>query len=152
MCIRDRCKAVKNTRGYYKYIKMLSSKESPVLWEIFSLYPGLKAEEMAEIVADFFNKISQEYPSLPDPSREWDDSAPNIIEEYEVAARLKRFKKPKSTVYGDLKPELVTEFADLLAQPLCFIFNQSLNSLSWPSIWKAETVHVIPKNSAPSGL
>ena len=110
------------------------------------------AEEIAEIVAEFFNKISQEYPSLPDPSRVWDEAAPNIVEEYEVASRLKRFKKPKSTVYGDIKPELVSDFADLLAPPLCFIFNQTLHSRSWPSIWKAETVHVIPKNTAPSSL
>ena len=148
----EKCKAVKNTRGYYKYVKMLSSKESPVIWEIFSLFPGMDAGEIAEAVAEFFNEISQEYPSLPDPSRPWDDTTPNIIEEYEIAARLRRFKKPKSTVYGDIRPELVTDFADLLAPPLCFIFNQTLHTLSWPSIWKAETVHVIPKNAAPSGL
>ena len=27
-----------------------------------------------------------------------------------------------------------------------------MNTLSWPTIWKSETVNVIPKNSAPSGL
>ena len=39
-----------------------------------------------------------------------------------------------------------------MAIPLAIVYNQTLNSLSWPKIWKSETVTVIPKNSAPASL
>ena len=99
------------------------------------------------------NKISQEYSPIPDPSTdepklEW----PTVIEPYKIAARLRTFKKPKSQVPGDINPILVDKFHDLLAIPLAHIINQSLGSRSWPALWKSETVHVIPKNSAPTGL
>ena len=131
---------------------MFQTKEAPTLWNIISLYPDKTEAEIVEIVACFFNSISQEYTPIPDPYTPEIDGTPDILQEYEVAARLKSFRKPKSQVYGDINPILVTDFADLLAQPLTFIFNQTLKTLSWPSIWKSETVSVIPKNSAPSDI
>ena len=65
---------------------------------------------------------------------------------------VKNFKKPKSQVPGDIPPDLVTKFCDQLAVPLTFIYNQVLNTLEWPALWKAETVTVIPKNNSPSEL
>ena len=55
-------------------------------------------------------------------------------------------------VYGDINPKLVTQFADLLAQPVCYIYNQTLNMLEWPNIWKTETVTLIPKNQSPDSI
>ena len=46
----------------------------------------------------------------------------------------------------------MTKFCDLLAIPLAIIFNQTLSTLEWPTTWKSETVHVIPKNSSPSSI
>ena len=148
----EKCNIAKNSKGYYAAVKMLNSKEAPVLWQISSLYPHLSDDEIAEIVAEFFNEISHEYPALPDPGIPWNRDMPEIIPIHEVATKIKFFKKPKSTVYGDINPTLVSQFSDILAIPLHFIFNQTLNTLSWPDIWKSETVHTIPKNSAPSGL
>ena len=150
--VLEKCTKAKNTKGYYQAVKMLQTKEAPSIWNIMSLMVGKTEEEAADAVAEFFNAISQEYPPLNNPAIEWDQSAPRYIEEYEVAARLKSFKKPKSVVYGDINPALVTQFADLLAEPLCHIFNQTLHTLHWPAIWKSETVTVIPKNTAPSSL
>ena len=149
--IIEKCKKDRNTKSYYRTIKTFQTKEAPILWEIFSLFPGKSKFEIAEEVATFFNTISQEYPPLPDPTRA-NDQQPIIIQEYEVAARLKSFKKPNSQVFGDINPSLVTQCADLLAHPLAYIYNQTLGTLSWPKIWKSETVTVIPKNPAPSGL
>ena len=150
--IIDKCKKAKNSRGYYKAVKMLNSKEAPIVWHICTMFPGKDENEIAEIVAAFFNAISQEFPPLPNPSRPWNRDMPEIIPIHEIASRLKHFKKPKSQVMGDISPTLVTQFSDILAIPLHFIFNQTLNSLSWPDLWKSETVHVIPKNNSPSCL
>ena len=42
---------------------------------------------------------------------------------YEVSARLKSSKKPKSRIIGDIFPQLVAAFPDLLAIPLTKIYN-----------------------------
>ena len=116
------------------------------------MFPGKNDAEIAEEIATYFNSISQEYPPLPDPEKEWDKNLPDYIEAYEISSRLRNFRKPKSTVKGDINPKLVTEFCDLLAIPLHYIFNQTLHALSWPELWKSETVHAIPKNAAPSDV
>ena len=148
----DSCKKAKNNKRFYKSVKMLQTKEAPKAWSIYSLFPGLSSQQIAEIVATFFNQISHEYPPLPDPDKGINADTEDVIQVHEVAARLRTFRKPKSMVYGDINPELITQFSDLLAPPVCFIYNQALKSLHWPSIWKAETVTIIPKNSAPSSL
>ena len=89
----------------YTSVKLLQTKNVTRPWEIFTLFHGLTGEEIAEEVASFFN-----------------------------STRLKSFRKPKSMVKGDINPQHVTQFADLLAAPVTFIFNQALNSLSWPNI------------------
>ena len=96
----------------------------------------------------FFNKISLEYDPIPDPVR--DDAGEIFVQPYQVAARLRTFKKPRGQVQGDIDPQLVTKFSDILAIPLSFVYNQVLNTLQWPALWKTETVTVIPKNSSPT--
>ena len=68
---------------------------------------------------------------------------------YQISARLRGMKKPKSQVEGE---SLVTEYADLLAIPLAHIFGQVFATLQWPDLWKRETVTVIPKGSSPSSI
>ena len=151
-CIIDRVKFAGNTRDYYKAVKMLRTKEAPIVWNICSMFPGESEGDISEKVADFFNIISQEYEPLPNPATLQTEHWTNVLEPYQVAARLRTFRKPKSQVPGDINPELVSKFYDLIAEPLCHVFNQSLGTLSWPSLWKSETVSIIPKNSAPSSL
>ena len=61
-------------------------------------------------------------------------------------------KKPASQVVGDIPPQLVTEYCDILAIPLHYIFSKIYETLEWPEIWKRETVTVIPKVSSPTSL
>ena len=69
-----------------------------------------------------------------------------------MAARLKKFRKPNSTVRGDIPPALIGELADVLAIPLHYIFEQVYTQLEWPLLWKTETVNIIPKNSCPDDM
>ena len=114
------------------------------------MYPNSTCQEISEIIATFFNKISLEYEPLPDPARE--DAGVVYVEPYQVAARLKSCKKPKGQVSGDINPELVSKYYDILAIPLSVIYNKVLNTLSWPKLWKRESVTVIPKNNSPASL
>ena len=52
----------------------------------------------------------------------------------------------------DIFPSLVTEYADLLAIPLCSIFNSILESGVWPRVWKQEFVTPIPKKKLPDSM
>ena len=55
-------------------------------------------------------------------------------------------------VQGDIFPGLVSKYADLLAIPLCEIFNEVTRTRVWPLIWKQEFVTVIPKKTVPTCL
>ena len=59
-------------------------------------------------------------------------------------------KKPKGLLHGGISPNLVTEYADLLAIPLTEIYNNCLSKEIWPNGWLIETVTAIPKCSASS--
>ena len=82
----------------------------------------------------------------PPPTNE----SPTILQFHEVSKRLKTCKKPKGLLYGDITPQLVNKYADILAIPLTRIYNYSLALEQWPKQWKTETVTAIPKNSSPS--
>ena len=75
-----------------------------------------------------------------------------VLHEYEVAARIRLFKKPKSTVPGDIFPKLVTQFADFLAILLTDIYNCITRTRDWPKCWKVEFVTIIPKKASPESL
>ena len=92
--VLERCKKAKNSKGYYQAAKMMQTKEAPIIWNVMSLMPGKSEEEVADAIAQFFNSISLEYPSLPDPTKEWNVDMPRIIEECEVPAKLKSIKNP----------------------------------------------------------
>ena len=55
-------------------------------------------------------------------------------------------------VQGDIFPRLVGRFADLLAIPLCAIFNSITLTRVWPTIWKQEFITVIPKKAVPEEI
>ena len=98
------------------------------------------------------NAISLEYEPLPDPTCVNVTEYIEFVKPFEVAARLRSFRKPNGLVVGDINPKLVSSFSDILAIPLSVIYNQTLNELTWPKMWKNETVTVIPKNCSPSSL
>lgn len=55
-------------------------------------------------------------------------------------------------VKGDIFPDLVTRYADLLAVPLTVTCNQIAKMMRWPRIWKEESVTVIPKTTSPTEI
>ena len=148
----EKSKKARNSKPYYSAVGCLSTKKMTNKWNIAALYPEKSDYEIADTAAVFFNSISLDYPPLPDPKRVDPLDIPDYIMPHQVAARLRSFRKPKSTVFGDINPELVGQFSDIIAETLCYIYNLALKTRSWPAVWKTETVHIIPKNSAPADL
>ena len=148
--VEEKCRMARNSQAYFQAVKRLNCKEAPIIWSIMQMYPDKSEIEIAELVAEFFNSISNEY--VPLEQTELHEQDMPKIEMFEIAARLRSCKKPKSQVEGDIPPQVIKENADILAIPLSFIYNKAIETGTWPNISKKETVTVIPKNSAPSAL
>ena len=140
-------------RNFFKNTKNYMSKERPKPFDVSEMFPGRSEREVAELLAAHFNAISSEFEPLAagDLPSTYDQPVP-ILQTYEVAIRLKKFKKPKSVVRGDIFPEIVTKYADFLAIPLTSIYNSISTSYKWPTVWKEESVTVIPKCRTPSEI
>ena len=141
-------------RHFFKNVKNYQSKERPIPFDPRTLFPEeLTDVEVATRLADHFNRISLEF----QPLESWQiprthSAPPPILERFQVAGRLRSFRKPKSMVRGDLFPELVTKFSDFLAIPLTDLYNTITRTKSWPTIWKEEYVTVIPKRTLPTSI
>ena len=140
---------------YYKMISRLKSKEAPKPFRVQSLFEKSKSDdEIAELVADFFTKISDGFtPLSPDCLQRLEESNNKIcLQRESVAKRLASCKKPKGLLSGDIFPDLLSKYAVLLATPVTAVLNAAFDHETWPKVWKRETVSVIPKNSSPAGL
>ena len=142
-------------RSFYKQTKNYMSKARPKPFDVMDMYPGRTESEVAELLATHFNAISNEFQPLDHsvdiPKAKLSRPVP-ILQAYEVAARLKGFKKPKSMVNGDLFPALVTKYADILAILLTSIYNDISSTQIWPTVWKNESVTIIPKTRTPTDI
>ena len=139
-------------RCFFKNIKSYGCKEKPKPFDVRTLTPGFSDNQCAEKLADHFNAISREFQPLePDQVPiTFNENLP-VLQRYQVAGRLRSFRKPKSMVRGDLFPKLVTKFADFLAIPLTAVYNEVVRTGRWPLEWKKEYVTAIPKCTAPGG-
>ena len=141
-------------RVFFKQTKTYLSKQRPKPFDVQDMFPGMPEQAVAEKLAEHFNAISNEFSAL-DHSNDIPTSTSKPIQTlqtYEVAIRLKKFKKPKSMVRGDIFPELVTQYADFLAIPHTAIYNDISETKIWAKIWKNESVTIIPKTRTPSEI
>ena len=151
---KDHLLAKDANRNFYRHVKNFGKAERPQLFDVRTLMPdGQSDEDTAEELAHYFNRISDEF----EPLSEGDvpltrEKEMPVLHEYEVAARIRKFRKPKSTVPGDIFPHLVTQFADFLAIPLTNIYNKITESRRWPRCWKNEFVTVIPQKSTQESI
>ena len=150
---RDVLLADDASRIFFKNAKAFRNGEKPREFDVRELMPEADDREVAEALADHFNAVSVEFSPL------WPDQIPvarpkklPILQPYEVSARLKAFRKPKTMVRGDLFPCLVTQCSDFLAIPFTDVFNCITDTKVCPAIWKREHVTVIPKKSVPASF
>ena len=110
---------------------------------------GLPSSVQAEIIADQFAAISNEY----EPLKADDINIPNmadskpapLFEPYQIYEKIKKMKKKASTVIGDIPWRVILEYAVELSAPLSNIFNTATLDGIWPDIWKREYVTPAPK-------
>lgn len=141
-------------RNCFCNVKAFKSRDRPKQFDVRTLFSeGTADSSVAEDLAGFFNRISSEFEPLEpaDVPRIHERQLPALAP-YQVAGRIRAFKKPKSMVRGDLFPRLMHKFAVLLAIPLTNIYNEITDTMIWSKVWKQEHVTVIPKCRNPTGL
>ena len=105
-------------------------------WKVQHLWPEKSKKEVSELLAAHFNKILSEFTPLRAENIPSTFSKPiRDLTLEEVSTKLKKLKKPHSTVPGDIPPSLVTKFYRQIAIPLTSIFNGIKNEHVWPSSW-----------------
>ena len=108
---------------------------------------------MANKVAAHFNAVSSEFNGLqPQDIPAADELDLPLLDVDMVAQRLRKMRKPKTKVSGDIFPALVNRSSALLAAPLACIYNQITRTGEWPALWKVEYVTPIPKKPLPESM
>ena len=145
----------KNPSQWYSSLKRISGEETKgqkvEIEEIFDKTD----QEQAEIIADYFSSIPNEY----DPLKDDDISVPpytksEVIQFHpsQVWLFLTKVKTNKATVRGDIPAKLIKEFAAYLAEPFTDIVNTSLLKGQYPKIYKYEVSTPVPKVFPPQKI
>ena len=109
---------------------------------------NLTPEQSIERIAQHFANISQEfltlnYNLLPADVREKldkpvSDSELPELPDHDVYLKIRKSKKPKSSVPGDVPRKIVQEFGPELATPVGKIFRNIVKTGHWPKPWRVE--------------
>ena len=119
---------------------------------------NLTAQESAELLADHFSAISQEFepldrskfpPNLQLKLSDITEGVP-VLEEHVIYRKINAAKKPNSHVPGDLPKQVVKNFAAELAKPITIIFNAITATAEYPRQWVIEHQTPIPKSYPPT--
>ena len=124
----------------YKLIKELAIPDRPKAWKINSLKPGMDDGALANDLAAFFCRITDEFEAvLPGQYPTSYENPFQLLLPHEVAQRIRSEKKAKSVVLGDVLPQLASKFSDFTAIPATRIMNFAFQKKIWPTPWKLET-------------
>ena len=146
----------------YPTLKRMSGKPGDTSQTGFQLPShvalNLSSAQSAEVIADHFSSISQEYPrletqNLPPNVRTFlqnnDQTLAPKLSVSEVVLRIMKAKKPNGLVPGDLPKKLVKTCAATLAVPLTAIFNSISSRAVYPKQWKMEHQIALQKSALP---
>ena len=151
--VRDKFTKDKCSKNFYRSINAIMRGCEQEAWDVRTLFDGKSDVQIAESLAEFFNKISEEYNPLQDEEipNAYSNERPPLTTE-QVRNRLLKLSKPTSTVPGDLPPVVYKHYAESLAVPITGVFNNVIKNFDWPQLWKTEYVSVIPKNTSPESV
>jgi hypothetical protein len=122
------------------------------------LEENLTNSQSVERIAQHFSRISQEYPALnvehlsqkvQKKLKSRLSSGLPYLSKYKVENMIRKAKKTKSGVPGDLPKLLYKEFGPELAAPLSTIYNNIVQTGQWPDSWKVEYGLPLKKKANP---
>ena len=145
-------KGSKNPRQWYSCLKRITSHDQKDQQVIVDDISHLSDQEQAEIIAEKFTAIPNEYQELKADDIQIPAFTPEDIPEIEPARvwqLLAKLETNKATAPGDFPVKLSKLFAAYLAEPLCDIINTSIRRGEYPNLYKFETSTPVPKHHPP---
>ena len=119
---------------------------------------NLSPAQSAEVIAEHFSRISQEYeplniynlpPNVQSFVHTCNQSLAPKLTVQDVHKRITQAKKPNGLVPGDLPKRLVKHCSATLAVPVTAIFNRITTSAEYPNPWKIEEQNALAKVNPP---
>ena len=151
----ERLRRTGRQSSWYNILSKITDDDALTLWSIADLEPEKSAETLAEELALHFTSITNiASPLLPTDVPKAKADVPSVLVPQllveNVEKMIRDYKKPNSSVKGDIPKALVSPLAGELAIPLTSIYNICLADTKWPEQWKRETVIPIPKKQTPN--
>ena len=115
----------------------------------------LPASEQAELIADKFAEVANEYDKLKKEDIDVPDFCPEQIPQFtenEVEITLSEMDINKSNVKGDISVKLLKIFAIYFAKPVTNVLETTLKQGRWPDIYKLEIVAPVQKQFSPKNI
>ena len=115
----------------------------------------LTDSEQAELIADKFSEVANEYEELKNEDIEVPPFSENEIPQFsekEVYKVLSEIDTNKSNVNSDVPAKLLKLFSNQLAIPIKDCLNGAMKQGRWPDIFKLEIVTPIPKQMPPQDI
>ena len=113
------------------------------------------ASEQAELIADKFAEVANEYDKLKKEDIDVPDFCPEQIPQFtenEVEITLSEMDINKSNVKGDISVKLLKIFAIYFAKPVTNVLETTLKQGRWPDIYKLEIVAPVQKQFSPKNI
>ena len=143
-------------KHWYRELKKMTSydqlRSEEIIVESLKDFP-MKAQ--AELIADKFSSVSQEYEKLIDSDVEvpvFSESEIPVISVEDVKLALAGMDTNKSNVKDDVPAKILKHFANELAAPMADVLNSSIKQGCWPDIFKLEIVTPVPKVFPPKNI
>ena len=143
-------------KKWFYWVKRLVSKDQSKEQEVVvENINHLTKEIQAEIIADSFAKISQEYEELKTTDIEIpffrSEDVP-IISVKSVEKYFTELKLNKATTKEDIPTKILKTFASHLCEPTTILINTCIRNGVWPDIFKHEIVTPVPKVFPPKSV
>ena len=146
----------KNPKKWYSELKKLTRynqhQDEEIIVESIKEFSD---EEQAELIANTFAEVSQEYDKLKRDDidiPEFDESDIPYITETDVRKTLDEIDTNKSNVDGDVPSKILKQFSSYLALPFANVLNSAIRQGCWPTILKLEMVTPVAKVNPPQNL
>ena len=141
---------------WYSELKNLTSFDQHKAEEIIvESIKDLSASEQAELIADKFSEVANEYEILKTEDiavPEFCDEEIPQFTEAEIQEVLSTMDTNKSNVNGDISVKVLKNLAKYFTEPVTNLLNASPKQGKWPDIFKMEIVTPVPEQFPPKGI
>jgi hypothetical protein len=140
---------------WWRETKRLTGQQAkPQLQSMINETAGGDIQLFAELINSSLHQVSCDLSPLPNECLyESTDVPPEFtIHPEEVYNALSRINSHKSPGPDDIPNWFLKDFAFVIADPVCHIFNASISSGLVPDLWKRANVVPIPKSHPPQSI